>query len=522
MIEKDGHLTLLKHERKVLLEKINSTIVTFDKAIADLRQERFKLTADLKTTDMKLLTHYQELKILQEFGGREEELNKKLQKCRAEKAEVVVDLTECQDKLSAKLQEIQAWQEKDKRIMGEFNSIVGGDKSEFYVPLLKIFKRRIKRAKKKSGDDDADEDEDDDNYESDEDFFDEDDESSSDDEDESCPKDCDNGVYEKVLELREKRLDQEEILQEFNKSVEELKGLNQSLQQKEKNIDKSLKATEQDIQLFQNEKQRSLNQIIVAIPLKLSQVRCLDSVGRLPTEPSAAGALVFTRSRLERLRDRIRELQQEKLNCKKDFLDLKREHKQLTKAIRVKQVQIDGERKKCEDVQLLKFGQLIDLEMLERAGSNEAAQKLRTQLEKMERDSARKLVKWDNEIRKAEDDLSMVTYENTRSLEKVAELTKMQYTLEDQLNAASKNIHVQDTGPMERKHTREMQQLVELAKAQATEIDALKAEIHMLQRKGGHLYGIQPESPPVTGQPGGRPISEGDIIEGAGEIVPEN
>eukprot|EP01083_Nonionella_stella_P012336 35010_1 len=141
MIEKDGHLTLLKHERKVLLEKINSTIVTFDKAIADLRQERFKLTADLKTTDMKLLTHYQELKILQEFGGREEELNKKLQKCRAEKAEVVVDLTECQDKLSAKLQEIQAWQEKDKRIMGEFNSIVGGDKSEFYVPLLKIFKK---------------------------------------------------------------------------------------------------------------------------------------------------------------------------------------------------------------------------------------------------------------------------------------------------------------------------------------------------------------------------------------------
>ena len=37
--------------------------------------------------------------------------------------QVVVDLTECQDKLSAKLLEIQAWQEKDKRIMGEFNTV---------------------------------------------------------------------------------------------------------------------------------------------------------------------------------------------------------------------------------------------------------------------------------------------------------------------------------------------------------------------------------------------------------------
>ena len=113
---------------------------------------------------------------------------------------------------------------------------------------------------------------------------------------------------------------------------------------------------------------------------------------------------------------------------KRDFLDLKREHKTLVKALKVKRAQIDVERKKCEDVQLLKFGQvlwlpvlkcrplflnvvmslsciglskirkktirlhahckfcikkkLIDLEMLERAGSTQTASELRTTLKR--------------------------------------------------------------------------------------------------------------------------------------------
>merc|ERR1712096_187685 len=42
-------------------------------------------------------------------------------------------------------------------------------------------------------------------------------------EEEFCPPGCDPALYEKVCELREKRLDQEEILNEFHKSVEILK-----------------------------------------------------------------------------------------------------------------------------------------------------------------------------------------------------------------------------------------------------------------------------------------------------------
>eukprot|EP01084_Bolivina_argentea_P312904 541776_1 len=138
----------LLYESRMLLDKINSTIHTFDLAVSELREEKYKLQNDLKLTDLKFLTLLSELLVLSNFEDREIELNGKLLSCRTEKAQVVVDLTETQEKLSSKLEEIRLWQEKDKKIMKEFDSIVG-ERNQFYDELKKIFKRKIKRHKKK-------------------------------------------------------------------------------------------------------------------------------------------------------------------------------------------------------------------------------------------------------------------------------------------------------------------------------------------------------------------------------------
>jgi len=163
----EAHLKIrrkeLQYEKKVLLDKINSTISTFDSAVGELREEKYKLMNDLKLTDLKFLTLLQELAVLSNFEDREIELNGKLLKCRTEKAQVVVDLTECQERLSSKLEEIHLWQEKDKKIMKEFDNIVG-ERNPFYDDLKKIFKRKIKRHKRGghngdgNGDDDSDSD----------------------------------------------------------------------------------------------------------------------------------------------------------------------------------------------------------------------------------------------------------------------------------------------------------------------------------------------------------------------------
>jgi len=81
-----------------------------------------------------------------------------------------------------------------------------------------------------------------------------------------------------------------------------------------------------------------------------------------------------------------------------------------------------------------------------------------------------------------------VTALNTRYLERVADLTKTQYQLEDQINTTTKNVHVTDSSPIDEKSETERAQLLQLVQIQEKEIDALKAEIHVLRRKNGHIY----------------------------------
>jgi len=479
---------LLQHERETLLEKIEFAIWTFDQALAKLRREKFKLDTDLKTTDLKVLTLYQELHLLKDFEESENKLFFKKNNHEKQKNDVVREKMECEKALSHKHAEIKGWQEKDKQVTADFDQVVGGQKSEFYAQLLKIFKKKVKRSKKKGGrdadEDGEDGDSDDDNFDSDD--SDSDDESDdSEDDDDSCPMHCDSAIYEKVLELRERRLEQEDQLAEFDKKIKELQTTYERHTNREKAIDKDLANTLKDIELFQSTKQRALNQIEVTIPLKLSQMKYLVD-DKLPGDIS--DALIFTSTGLAKLKNRITELQNEKHQLIKQFKDLKRGHKVLLKELSAKRELISIEQKRCEDVQMLKFGQIIDLSILAKVGVDEGAADLRRKLKGLEAGSVQKLSEWDKKIQDAKDELAKITAQNTRWLERVANLTKAQYDLEDQLNTTTKNVHVADSSPVDEKSDSDRRQLLQLVHIQEKEIDALKAEIHVLRRKGGHVY----------------------------------
>merc|ERR1712039_622532 len=91
--------------------------------------------------------------------------------------------------------------------------------------------------------------------------------------------------------------------------VEELKKNHKKLLDDEKKIDKEQKQTDAEIQQFQTDKQRKLNQVQIVFALRLSQVQCLQEPGRLPEELN--GQVVFTHEGLSRLMSRITELHQE-------------------------------------------------------------------------------------------------------------------------------------------------------------------------------------------------------------------
>eukprot|EP01083_Nonionella_stella_P152343 488165_1 len=170
-----GRRAQLEYEWRVVFDKMNSTMNTFDMALSELRREKCKLMNDLKLTDFKFFTLFKELKVLRQFEDREIGLNGKLLKCRTEKAQVVVDLTETQERLSSKLEEIRLWQEKDETIQREFVRIVG-QRNPFFDELKKIFSRKMKKKKKKNDEaeecdksDSSDDDDDDDSSCSDDD-----------------------------------------------------------------------------------------------------------------------------------------------------------------------------------------------------------------------------------------------------------------------------------------------------------------------------------------------------------------
>merc|ERR1711871_300417 len=179
-----------------------------------------------------------EYQMLLDFESKDAALAQKLEKAQKAKEDVAHEIDSCGEKLVQKQEELAVWQEKDKLIMEEFSKLVGAS-NQFEPQLLKMFKRKIKRAKKRTGDEDEDEDSDED-WEEDSDEDDDDD----DDEEDACPPGCDQTLYDKVLELREKRLDQEEILNEFQKAIDELKRTGDRHHGRERQIDKDLQGTE--------------------------------------------------------------------------------------------------------------------------------------------------------------------------------------------------------------------------------------------------------------------------------------
>lgn len=180
---------------------------------------------------------------------------------------------------------------------------------------------------------------------------------------ERCPPDCDPVMFAKVLDLRERKLDQEDILQEIQKAIEALKKENDALIKKEKIIDMGLRNTEAEIQDFQTQKQQKLNELDVVvctqesvdirskkirfsfppfpkpiqIPLHLHQLQYLDK-SALPADLSPA--LVFVNSGLVKLRERIRELQEEKMDIRKQHKELRRMHVSLVRSRKEKQLKV--------------------------------------------------------------------------------------------------------------------------------------------------------------------------------------
>jgi hypothetical protein len=136
---------------------------------------------------------------------------------------------------------------------------------------------------------------------------------------------------------------------------------------------------------------------------------------------------------------------------------------------------------------MLKFGQVIDLEALDRVGASKGTEDLREQLKAQESAYVRELAEWDRRIDTRTDELAALTRENTACLNAVSDMTAAQRRLEATLTSARSTLF-SDPVVQRKREVEERDGLVQLVNAQAAEIQQIKQQIGALHRKDTSVY----------------------------------
>nr|XP_040126300.1 cilia- and flagella-associated protein 44 isoform X2 [Ictidomys tridecemlineatus] len=470
--------------QEYLTNRIKELIVTFDAELRLLRHQKLKLDTQMKLSDLHHVTLFQEILLLKNFEKQENILQERVNACDKEEQDMQWKINELLKEMEERKNEINKLQEQEKSLYSGFQTALG-ENNKFANFLMKVLKKKIKRVKKKEVEGDADEDEESEESSEDESSLESDEEESgSEDEvfdDSICPTNCDKGLFELAIQLREKRLDIEEALVEEKKTVDNLKKEYDTLSKKVKIVAMNLNAAEEALEAYQREKQQQLNELLVVLPLKLHQIEYMQS-GEIPHDLS--GTLVFSNQSLGRLQARIIQLheensRQQKLNkeCRERRKRLIREKREMVKTIRkmeetVRQLMID------------KFGRVIDLEALQTLSVNTALEELKIRKLRKELNNAKEMKMWEEKIAQLRWEIMMKTKEHTKKLHQMNDLCIEKKKLDTRLNTLQ-NQQGNAFQSLRKADIVAREKMAELVQAQAERISALKEEIALLRKKGG-------------------------------------
>lgn len=478
---KAHHDLKLLNEKKHLKEEIKKRIEHFDEALRQQQEQKYLLESDLKQIDMKLITFFQELNLLDAMEPDDQRLTAKIEKLNEDKQALLLEINEINKQYELHQQEQEEITQKHKEIYGQFNKMVEGN--TYAKELQAVLDRNIKRKKKKKNKESEEEDED----ESEEESSDSSDESDEDDDQnlDIVPGDCDPNLFEEVVNLREARLDLVDRSNAKKLIINDLKKKQEDVEKKEKNISKAIQNTEKEIQEFQREKMQKLNQIMISIILSQDQIQIIEN-NRLPE--NLEWYVLFTNAEFDKLRNRIIELIRETEAEKARKNDLDKEKSKLEKNNKRHEKKKEEEKKKFEAVQALRFGHAIKLENLKYAEPSDQLAKLKNDFIKAERDSVKKIEEAKSELSESRENFREVTKRNTMLLEARSKLFESIMKKNKQLDIGNKEIFKEEEESKQGNITQEQMSLKNVLDLQKAKIAELKTEISLFRRKGGHIY----------------------------------
>ena len=134
---------------------------------------------------------------------------------------------------------------------------------------------------------------------------------------------------------------------------------------------------------------------------------------------------------------------------------------------------------------MLKFGQIIDLASLDQMGDRKMVNDLNKKISGIEAKYEREIHKIKKGIAAVQEQMLKTIQDNTANLERIAQLTGQQQMLE---GTEHKGISTRSGKWISSAGNRRAKAFSAACKIASKEVDALKAEINMLRRKGGHVY----------------------------------
>lgn len=429
-------------EQKQILQRICEKISIFDGELKLLRHERSQVAKVLKNIDLRHVTLYEEFMLLREFEKTENELEQKKEKKREENVEMQGKIAEIQTKIDAKKKDIEKLDEQQKQLTETYNQMTKGE-TKFADFLTKVYKRKIKRKKKLEGeevDEESEEESDDDDDEDEDEDFDDDDSEAEGREQldlDICPNGLAQTLFDDVCKLRENRLDLEDKIAEEKKVAEQLKKDQESLVKKSKVIDNGLKQAQQELENFQKEKQKKINDLDIVATMNFNQIQMMEK-GYLPADLSHA--LVFDSRNLDNLQNRIKELQVEKINEKKRFKTLKEKNLELIRDKRKMQEYIERLEETSKKMMVDKFGKDVDLEKLELIAVNQQIEELKQKLAENEFEHEKVMQEWLSKINSQKDESIELLKTNTSRLNEVVDIIKEKKAVEKFLNLKQKSL----------------------------------------------------------------------------------
>ncbi|KAM6319728.1 LOW QUALITY PROTEIN: cilia- and flagella-associated protein 44 [Podargus strigoides] len=430
-----------------LEELINALVINFDAELRFLRHKKLKLDVQMKSAELQYITCYEELLILKKLEKHENLLQERVYTLTSEQEAKQSKLNSYVAQMEKRKCEIVKLQECEKALYATFQASLG-ENNEFADFLTEVLEKKIKGMEETEVGREADE-EDENEEGNDENSSLEIGEENSGSKDEVfddsvCPKDCSEALFQNTLELRQKLSDIEKALTEEKKAAAKLRKKYDALAKKAEVVETSLATTERELETFQWEKQQRLNDLYVAVPLKLHQVEYLVN-GEMPSDFSQA--LVFTNQSLEYLQKRSVDLYNEKKMQREIYRAAQEQYKQLVQDKKEMEIMIRRLEEKCNHLMMMKFGRLVDFEAVQARFVNIRVEELKVQIMEKEYMHAQELKKWEEKISDLQQQLMKLAQEHTSKLQQLNQLCLEKQQLETKLDSLENDVGKEFQGP---------------------------------------------------------------------------